>query len=84
MAICDTCGNDHDKAFTVTWQDGRTATVDSVECAAAQLAPECAHCGTRILGHGVEADEGIFCCAHRARKASNADINDRYPVPAGP
>ena len=39
MAICDTCGNDYDKAFTVTWPDGREATFDSVECAAAQLAP---------------------------------------------
>jgi hypothetical protein len=83
MSICDTCGNDYDKAFTVTWNDGRTATFDSVECAAAQLAPECGHCGCRILGHGIETDEGIFCCAHCARKDTNADVNDRYPVPAG-
>jgi len=45
MAICDTCGNHYDKSFTVTFSDGRTATFDSVECAAVQLAPECAHCG---------------------------------------
>jgi hypothetical protein len=81
--ICDTCGNHYDKAFTVTWADGRTATFDSVECAAVQLAPECAHCGCRILGHGIETPEAIFCCAHCARKDSNADVNDRYPVPAG-
>ena len=49
MAICDTCGNHYDKAFTVTFHDGRTATFDSVECAAVQLAPECAHCGCRIF-----------------------------------
>jgi hypothetical protein len=82
-AICDTCGNHYDKAFTVTWADGRTATFDSVECAAAQLAPECAHCGCRILGHGIETEDAIFCCAHCARKDSNADVNDRWPVPAG-
>src|SRR5690606_4231656 len=35
MSICDTCGNDYDKAFTVTRHDGHTATFDSVECAAA-------------------------------------------------
>ena len=36
MAICDTCGNDYDKAFSVTFADGRSATFDSVECAAVQ------------------------------------------------
>ncbi len=83
MAICDTCGNDYDKSFTVTFSDGRTATFDSVECAVDQLAPECAHCGCRILGHGIETPEAMFCCAHCARKDTNADVNDRYPVPAG-
>ena len=70
-------------AYHATFHDGRSATFDSVECAAAQLAPECGHCGCRILGHGIETDEGIFCCAHCARKDTNADVNDRYPVPAG-
>jgi hypothetical protein len=83
MAICDTCGNDYDKAFTVTWADGRTATFDSLECAAMQLAPLCTHCGCRIMGHGVEANGTVYCCAHCARKAGNADIVDRYPEPAG-
>jgi hypothetical protein len=83
MAICDTCGNDYDKAFTVSWGDGNSATFDSIECAAAKVAPDCAHCGCRILGHGIETPEAIFCCAHCARKDSNADVNDRYPVPAG-
>ena len=58
MAICATCGNDYDKAFTVTWGDDKSATFDSIECAAAQLAPECAHCGCRILGHGIETPRG--------------------------
>ena len=82
MAICDTCGNDYDKAFTVNWAGG-SATFDSIECAAVKLAPECAHCGCRILGHGVEAEDKMFCCAHCARKASGADVNARYPTPAG-
>lgn len=38
MTIGETCGNDYDTAFTVTWHDGRTATFDSVECAAAEVA----------------------------------------------
>ncbi|MGO9382629.1 MAG: hypothetical protein ACLP4W_11185 [Mycobacterium sp.] len=49
MAICDTCGNEYDKAFTVTRADGYTATFDSIECAAVGVAPACAHCRCRIL-----------------------------------
>lgn len=80
MAICDTCGNDYDKAFTVTRADGRTATFDSVECAAVELAPVCAHCACRILGHGVEVNDTIYCCAHCARQAGSADVCDRSPA----
>lgn len=80
MAICDTCGNDYDKAFTVTWFDGRTATFDSIECAAVEVAPMCAHCDCRILGHGIEANEAIYCCANCARTAGNPDVQDRYPA----
>jgi hypothetical protein len=83
MAICDTCGNDYDKAFSVMWADGRTATFDSIECAAVTLAPLCAQCGCRILGHGVEADNVIYCCAHCARRAGNADVQDRHPAAPG-
>ena len=85
MPICETCGNDYDKAFTVSW-GGRTATFDSIECAAVELAPECAHCGCRILGHGVEVDDTVYCCAHCARKAGGEGrvyIDDRYPPEAG-
>ena len=83
MAICDTCGNDYDKAFTVTRADGRTATFDSIECAAVGLAPQCAHCGCRILGHGMEADDKIYCCANCARKAGSSGVSDRSPAPEG-
>lgn len=34
------------------------------ECAIHALAPLCAHCGYRILGHGVESPERTSCCAH--------------------
>ena len=53
MAICDTCGNDYDRAFQVI-KEGRTYTFDSFECAIQALAPTCAHCNCRIIGHGVE------------------------------
>jgi hypothetical protein len=76
MAICDTCGNDYDKAFQVT-KDGKTSTFDSFECAIAALAPRCAHCDCRVIGHGVEANGSIFCCAHCAGQLSVVGIKDR-------
>ena len=44
MAACDMCGNEYDKAFTVT-MNGKTHTFDAFECAIHMLAPTCAHCG---------------------------------------
>lgn len=76
MATCDTCGNDYDKTFTLT--RGEVAgTFDSFECAISAMAPQCAHCGCRILGHGVEAVDSIYCCAHCARQAGHSELSDR-------
>lgn len=76
MATCDTCGNDYDKAFTLT-QGERSGTFDSFECAAHAMAPTCAHCGCRIIGHGVEAGDTIYCCAHCAAHAGAEGVADR-------
>ncbi|MEX5301691.1 hypothetical protein [Kocuria sabuli] len=76
MATCDTCGNDYDKAFTVT-QGERTGTFDSFKCAAHATAPTCAHCGCRILGHGVEADGTMYCCASCAEHSGVTGLADR-------
>lgn len=76
MAVCDTCGNDYDKAFQVT-KAGRTMTFDSFECAIAALAPKCAHCGCRVIGHGVEAKDAIYCCAHCAGQEHVIGLKDR-------
>lgn len=76
MAKCDLCGNDYDKAFTIT-QGGVTRTFDSFECAIARLAPTCAHCGCRIIGHGLEAQEKFYCCAHCAQAAGIGALKDR-------
>lgn len=73
---CETCGNNYDKAFTVTLA-GRTHTYDSFECAIHALAPECSHCGCKVVGHGVEGDNSIFCCAHCAEQAGVANVVDR-------
>ncbi|NKS85071.1 hypothetical protein GS571_06030 [Rhodococcus hoagii] len=76
MAKCETCGNDYDKTFTVVMGD-RCGVFDSFECAAHAMAPVCAHCGCRILGHGVEDESRIFCCANCARTAGHEQLVDR-------
>jgi hypothetical protein len=77
MAKCEVCGNDYDKAFKVTEPGGDAHTFDSFECAIHALAPLCAHCGCRVVGHGVEHGEYIFCCAHCAKHAGKTELRDR-------
>jgi hypothetical protein len=77
MAKCENCGNDYDKSFEVRWA-GAIHTFDSFECAIHALAPTCAHCGTRIVGHGLEGEDGTFyCCAHCARDEGERKLKDR-------
>lgn len=67
MGRCATCGNDYDKSFTVTVK-GISLTFDCFECAIHALAPVCPQCGCRVIGHGIEEDGWIYCCAHCAVK----------------
>ena len=76
MARCELCGNDYDKAFRVE-HDGGMHTFDSFECAIQALAPVCAHCGCRIIGHGVEDANVFYCCAHCAQSVGVAGVRDR-------
>jgi Zn finger protein HypA/HybF involved in hydrogenase expression len=76
MAQCETCGNEYDKAFEVIMA-GTSYTFDSFECAIQTLAPTCSHCGCRIIGHGVEADDTLYCCAHCAGKEGVRELQDR-------
>ena len=76
MTTCDTCGNDYDKPITVT-QGERRGVFDSFECAAHAMAPDCARCGCRILGHGVETATALYCCAHCARHDGAEGVADR-------
>jgi hypothetical protein len=69
MARCEVCGNEYDKTITIK-AEGRDHTFDSFECAIHALAPTCAHCGCRILGHAYEHDGDMFCCAHCVNQAN--------------
>lgn len=76
MGKCTICGNDYARSFDVVTADGEQFTFDSMECAAQQLAPTCAHCGCRVLGHGIEAPSGIYCCARCAHSGGELEAVD--------
>lgn len=76
MGKCYVCGNEYDKTFRVI-MNGNEYTFDSFECAAHQLAPNCEHCNVKIIGHGVEADNKIFCCANCADVSGYSKLKDR-------
>jgi len=76
MVACEVCGNSYDKAFEVV-RAGASHTFDSFECAIQALAPTCEHCGTRIIGHGLEKSGRMFCCDHCAERAGVKELRDR-------
>lgn len=76
MTPCDTCGNTYDKAFTII-MDGQSYVFDSFECAIQRLAPTCEVCQCRIIGHGLESDGKMYCCAHCAEHGGETSLRDR-------
>ena len=76
MARCETCGNDYDKSFEVMMA-GLKHTFDSFECAIHALAPECAHCGIKVVGHGVESKGEVYCCQSCASQEFVKGLKDR-------
>jgi hypothetical protein len=76
MAKCEVCGNEYDKAFTII-MDAESHVFDSFECAIHALAPVCEHCECRIIGHGVEADGEMYCCASCANHTGKHQMRDR-------
>lgn len=78
MARCASCGNEKDKAFGISMPGETDAHMfDSFECAIHALAPTCAHCGCRVIGHGVEADGTMYRCAHCAGQMGEHGLRDR-------
>ncbi len=75
MPECEVCGNDYDKVLEIRF-GGDQHVFDSFECAIHRLAPTCGHCGVRIIGHGIEGDGAIFCCAHCAEHAGASGARD--------
>lgn len=75
MPRCDVCGNDYEHSFDLV-VGGKSHTFDCFECAIHAMAPTCVHCGCRILGHGVQDQEHIYCCAHCARESGQHALVD--------
>ena len=73
---CETCGNDYAHAFEIV-KDGTSHFFDSFECAIHALAPSCAHCGCKIIGHGVESKGTFYCCANCANMSGVKGLEDR-------
>lgn len=78
MERCETCGNSYAKTFKIT-MEGQTHSFDSFECAIEKLAPRCTSCGTRIIGHGMEDGNDLFCCAGCARTYGVTELVDHVP-----
>jgi hypothetical protein len=45
-----------------------------------KLAPQCSHCGCRVIGHGVEELGAVYCCASCARLEGRKDLKDRGDI----
>lgn len=73
---CACCGNRYAKSMTIV-SGGRSFTFDCFECAIHVLAPTCAACGCRVVGHGVEGQGEVYCCASCARRKGELDVSDR-------
>ena len=76
MAQCEVCGNEYDKTMEIT-RAGETRVFDSFECAIHAIAPTCDHCGCKIIGHGIESNGSMFCCAHCAAQSGVRGARDR-------
>jgi hypothetical protein len=75
MATCEACGNEYEMSFQVVMA-GKTHTFDSFECAIHTLAPACAHCGVKVVGHGLEESGTVYCCAHCAHAEGATAVVD--------
>lgn len=76
MAKCMRCGNEYDKSFEIR-MNKTTFVFDCFECAISELAPRCMHCGTVIIGHGLENDGVIYCCSNCAVSEGEHKLVDR-------
>ena len=73
---CEVCGNDYDKPLIIEYLD-EEYVFDCFECAIEELAPRCANCGIRIIGHGMEVGDHMVCSKHCASEIGYTGMRDR-------
>lgn len=78
MDRCEVCGNEYARTFEVI-MDGETHVFDCFECAIQGCAPTCAHCGCRVIGHGVDSRGDTYCCTHCARRGEYEETTAQVP-----
>ena len=78
---CEVCGNEYELAFEVITA-GHHHVFDCFECAIHALAPVCDRCGCPIIGHGMQAGDRTFCCAHCAHASGVSGLSDRIGAEA--
>ncbi|HSH59790.1 MAG TPA: hypothetical protein VK988_09165 [Acidimicrobiales bacterium] len=71
---CEVCGHESEEAFEVVRHVGRHR-FDTFECAIFAMAPQCARCGVRVIGHGIKEGDHTFCCAHCAEAGPSKEGN---------
>ena len=75
MKCCEVCGNEYANLFEIK-KNNASHWFDCFECAIHKLAPQCDHCGVKILCHGMESDDQLFCGAHCARLSGIKNLMD--------
>ena len=83
MGICSVCANESTRTFDIMYEGG-ILTFDSFQCAIHRLAPICNHCDCLILGHVVESEAAIYCCAQFAESALAKGIDSSSKGIDGP
>lgn len=69
---CEHCGKLVADLMEIRFQ-GRTRVFDCFECAIHAMAPPCRHCGSRVIGHSIQAEGRMFCSPHCAEAERTAD-----------
>jgi hypothetical protein len=70
---CETCGNEYERTFEVV-MNGVSHSFDSFECAIERLAPRCARCGVRVVGHGVENARAVHAPSKRGKPGKRGSV----------
>ena len=78
LTACESCGHATRNGILIT-VGGVTHYFDSFQCAIHCMAAECEHCGCRILGRPLEAQQRLFC-SQECLSAMRGQVLRVYPI----